>query len=204
MGDINVQQKNPDNQIDQRLVGIRGWLIIPAILFAIAPIGIFYVLYNDLWSFNRMMGLDAGIFTILEIAFCIAILFYIFAVALRFLKKEQNSPQSCIHIVAFQLIAPILLLFLFTLSLLIRLTYRGKIEIYDHMIYILQEIVLQIAVLFYVFVASLRFFKKSQNAPQTIIRYIVFVFFARLLILILRHVFIGSINLYVLLHLFVT
>ena len=166
----NARQLIPDNQADQKLVGIRGWLIIPAIVFAGSPLAIYYIL-GGIWSLGRNMGLGAGLlFTIMRIALCVAILLYIFFTALPYIRRRRNAPQISVYSIAIQLIAPILLLFLPTLGLLLRLEYRGMITISGDMIYTIHEIVLQIAILFYTFIAALRFFMKSLYAPQTIIR----------------------------------
>jgi lipoprotein-releasing system permease protein len=196
MSAVNAKQLIQDNQADRKLVGIRGWLILPAIVLAGSSLGIFYILYN-IWSLIGMMRLDAGIINIFEIIFNITIPFYVFIIVFRFFKKHQTAQQIDIYFMAVQLIAPTLLLFLLTLYFLIRLNFRGMITISDDMTYTIQMIVLQITVLFYAFIAALRFFKKSQNAPQTCIRYIVMTYVALLLQLILRHIFIEDIDSFV-------
>lgn len=193
MSAINTRQLIQSDQADRKLVGIRGWLILPAVVLAGSSLGIFYILYN-IWSLVRMMHLDTGIINIFEIIFYIAIPFYVFIIVFRFFRKKRTARDTNIYFISVQLIAPILLLFLFTLGFLIRLSYREAFAISDDMTYIIQVIVLQIAVLFYAFIAALRFFNKSQYAPRTCIFYIVLILVASLLQLILRHIFIGDVN----------
>jgi lipoprotein-releasing system permease protein len=193
MSAAHTKQFIQDDQTDRKLVGIRGWLILPAVVLAGSSLGIFYILYN-IWFFVRMMHLDIGVINIFEIIFYIAIPLYVFIIIFRFFVKNQTTRDTNIYFISVRLIAPILLLFLLTLGFLIRLSYRGMLTISDDMTYIIQVIVLQIAVMFYAFIAALRFFNKSRHAPRTCIFYIVVIFAASLLQLILRHIFIGDVN----------
>jgi lipoprotein-releasing system permease protein len=193
MSAINTKQLIQDNQADRKLVGIRGWLILPAIVLASSPLGIFFILYK-IMSLIWMMFLDADVIIILGIIFYITIPLYVLVIVFRFFKKHQTAQRTYIYFIAIQLIAPILLLFLLTLGLLIHLKFREMITISDDMIYTIQEIILQNAILFYAFIAALRFFKKSLYAPQTCIRYIVITSIASLSQLIPGYAFIIDVD----------
>jgi len=171
MGATNAEQLIRDDHVNRKLVGLRGWLVFPAIGLVCSPLlTLSFILYG-LWSLNRKMGLLTDlILAIIAIALGVAILFYFVVIVFHFFEKRRNARKTYICFIAIQLIAPILFLFLLTLGLLLCLKYYGRINISGDMIYAINEIVLHIMILFYIFIAALRFFIKSLYAPQTIIR----------------------------------
>ncbi|MBN2182129.1 MAG: FtsX-like permease family protein [Sedimentisphaerales bacterium] len=194
MNAADTEKRTRYDRAGREPVGIRGWLIIPAVIFAGSPIGIMYIIYN-LWSLQKMTGLDARIFAAGEIIFAVAVLLYILVFVLSFFKRQRNARQTNIYFVAAGLVAPIPVLFLLTLGLItwLKIVLPEKITVSNEMIYAIHGIVLQIAVLFYTFIAALRFFSKSRHTSRTCIRFAVICLVALLLKLIFRHVFIGDV-----------
>jgi lipoprotein-releasing system permease protein len=125
-----------DDQRDRKLVGIRGWLLIPAIGFAVGPLldviyilfelasledmlifpaigivlgpflGIFYF-HFDLKLFVDMIETDYGTLAAIVLFLRTVILIYIFVAAWRFFNKYKNAPQTFVYLMIVQLIVSI-------------------------------------------------------------------------------------------------
>jgi len=116
MSAANTRQLIQDNQKNRKLVGIRGWLILPAMgIVACLFFGLFYPLI-DFMSLVEMLREDYGPYYLLKIVVHIGVLFYLFVLTLRFFKKQQNAPQTCIRYILVRFIESI---FFFVLRILI-------------------------------------------------------------------------------------
>lgn len=96
---------NPEGTIDRTLVGIRGWLLLPAIglvlSLIIAPIGL-------IASFAQMTD-DYAAYTVPAILVNAGLYVYLWVAAVRFFKKRSEAPQTMIHFLVARIIASVAL-----------------------------------------------------------------------------------------------
>jgi hypothetical protein len=80
--------------VDQRLVGIRGWLILPAIGMAASPIlGVLWLIFG-LGPMEKMIDYGFGGYVFPRVILNIGLLIYTCIAAARFFKKQSNAPRT--------------------------------------------------------------------------------------------------------------
>jgi len=96
------------------LIGIRGWLILPAIGLAISPaLGVIGIIAG-LASLEKMLNRGYGAYFVPALIANVGMLIYLFVVAVRFFKKRKNAPQTFIRLM---IIFPLVNILLFILGL---------------------------------------------------------------------------------------
>ena len=96
MNDTNKQLESTVDNVDQKLVGIRGWLILPAIGFILGLIMGVVGLIAALGLYGDVARAGYGSIYTLEILVIVGLLgFTVYAARLFFLKKS-NAPQTII------------------------------------------------------------------------------------------------------------
>ncbi len=129
MSDIHPGKMAKDKPVEPRLIGIRGWLIVPAIGLVVstlvplllASVGIVCVLLGVvnvrrfLSSFLReTMNPDYGVYVLSATVAAGILYLYGCVTCWRFLKKTQSAPRTCIRLLVFSFVAS---LYLFVLGL---------------------------------------------------------------------------------------
>ncbi|GEM_PF-181595 len=130
MSDIHRGQMTRDKRVDPRLVGIRGWLLLPAIGLVVstlvsillACVGIVCALLGVLnvrrllSSLRETVQSDYGVCLVPAIAIGAVILSYCCVACWRFFKKRKSAPRTYIRLLAFVFVAS---LYLFALRLVV-------------------------------------------------------------------------------------
>jgi len=87
--------------VQQKFIGIKGWLILPAIglvlSLIIGPIGLIAGLAN--------MNTEYAAYSASAILVNAGLYIYIWVTAIRFFKKRADAPQTIIHLIIIRIIA---------------------------------------------------------------------------------------------------
>jgi hypothetical protein len=97
------------SQVDQRLAGIRGWLICPAIGLAVSPPLSLIWLVVELGSLDRMINYGFGAYVISRLIVNIGLLIYMCVAAVRFFKKLRTTVRTMIKLLIARAIASLAL-----------------------------------------------------------------------------------------------
>ena len=95
--------------VDSKLVGIGGWLILPAIGLIVGPIISVIGIVKTFDLFSSMMGDGYGGYFMLSICIQIGLLIYILVAAKRFLGLKRSAPATMIGLRVASLMASALL-----------------------------------------------------------------------------------------------
>jgi hypothetical protein len=96
--------------VDPKLVGIRGWLILPAIGFVLGPIISVVPLIAAVALFSDVQSAGEGGIYGLELAVQVGILAFLLYAATRFFGKKANGPSLIITLLLVSLGASVVLL----------------------------------------------------------------------------------------------
>jgi hypothetical protein len=108
--ELSEQTEATSTPVDPKLVGIGGWLILPAIGFVLGPIlGVGVLIFAfTLYSDVQRAGYG-GLYT-LELVVQLGLLVFLVYAATRFFGKKRNAPSVIITLLLVSLGASILLL----------------------------------------------------------------------------------------------
>jgi hypothetical protein len=110
MEEKNEQIEASVETVDQNLVGISGWLILPAIGLVLGPIvGIIGVVAGLGMYANVASAGYGGIYT-LELLVLVGLIGFTIYAAILFFKKKSNAPRTIIALLVISLIASGILL----------------------------------------------------------------------------------------------
>jgi uncharacterized membrane-anchored protein len=108
-GQVEQLESNMEN-VDQKYVGIGGWLILPAIGFVLGPIIGVIGLIASLGMYSDVARAGyGGIYTI-EIIVIIGLLCFLLYAATLFFKKKSNAPSTIITLLIVSLVSSCVLL----------------------------------------------------------------------------------------------
>ncbi len=96
--------------VDQKLVGIGGWLILPAIGLVLAPIIMVVGLVMSLGLWSEVSNAGYGGIHALEIVVGLGMLVFFIYAATRFFGKKSNAPSIMIALYIVQLVSQGILL----------------------------------------------------------------------------------------------
>jgi len=105
---MNTEDTTTD-QTDRSLVGIRGWLILPAIGLALSPIVAVITLITSLGSIGKMIDRGYGLYSVLHLLTYVGILVYLCFTAHTFFQKRKNAPQNVIRLLITLVVASVIL-----------------------------------------------------------------------------------------------
>lgn len=112
MGDKIKNTESTLESEDKKLVGIRGWLILPAIGFVIGPIigamGLFYCV--GIYSEVAEAGFG-GLFA-LELAVLVALFCFQIYVAVLFFQKKKEAPKLIVYLYIINIVSSLVFLML--------------------------------------------------------------------------------------------
>ena len=111
---VETEQPEPATETEashtQNLVGIKGWLLLPAIGFILGPIVGAISLINALGVYPAVVKTKyAGVFT-LELLVIAGLLVFMIYVAILFFKKNRSAPSTIITLMVVNLVSALLLL----------------------------------------------------------------------------------------------
>ncbi len=92
---------------DSRLVGIRGWLLLPAIGFVIGPLGELVNVFTLLKLSSEFERARAGTELLVITLLKIGMLIYMIAVAVAFFRKRKGAPSSCMRLLLAQVVVSV-------------------------------------------------------------------------------------------------
>lgn len=96
-------------RIQQLLIGIRGWLILPAIGLTVGLVSSLIRVIAEFASFERMMDKDYWGYVIPALLITIGLFIYLCVAVLRFFKKRKNAPKTVIRFIIARLVASVAL-----------------------------------------------------------------------------------------------
>jgi lipoprotein-releasing system permease protein len=99
-----------DNQVDPRLVGIRGWLLLPVIGLVVCALVGSVVVFADIWSLVKAGVSNEAVHTLVAVVLHASVLLYAFVALVRFLGKRRSAPRTCIRLAIIGLVASALLI----------------------------------------------------------------------------------------------
>jgi hypothetical protein len=91
--------------IDQKLVGIGGWLVVPAIGLVLAPIIMVVSLVMSVGLASDVARQGYGGIHALEMLYAFGMLIFIIYAAMRFFGKRSNAPSIMIALYVVQLVS---------------------------------------------------------------------------------------------------
>ena len=97
------------NQTHQQLVGIRGWLILPALGLALGLILGVVGVVTGLGSLEKMVDRGYSAYSVPSLLVDISLLIYLCVTAVRFFKKRKDAPQTLIHFLIARIAASVVL-----------------------------------------------------------------------------------------------
>ncbi len=107
----NVEQQESSIEAeDQALVGIGGWLILPAIGFVLGPIIGVIGLIAALGMYSDVANAGYGGIYALEILVIVGLFCFMVYAASLFFRKKSNAPRTIITLLIVSIIASIALL----------------------------------------------------------------------------------------------
>ena len=127
MSATNTKQLIPDNQADRKLVGIRGWLILPAIGLVVSTlvssllayvgiacvfIGVFIFRRLLLSFLSETMNSGYGVYALSAMVVAVILYLCLCVTCGRFFKKTQSAPRSFIRLLVFGFVASLYLVVL--------------------------------------------------------------------------------------------
>ena len=96
--------------VDPRLVGIRGWLVLPAIGFVLGPIVGVVMLVVALGLYSDVAAAGHGGLYARELLVEVGLLAFLIYAATRFFGKKRNAPSTIIALLTASLVSSGLLL----------------------------------------------------------------------------------------------
>jgi uncharacterized membrane-anchored protein len=106
----SVGDERRTRRIDSSLVGIGGWLVLPAIGLILSPIIGVVGLIVSIGLYPEVEAAGYGKIFALELAVAAAFLIFTIYAAIRFFGKKRNAPTVIIAMIVASLVADVLLL----------------------------------------------------------------------------------------------
>jgi len=109
---MNEKNNTRTDGIDTKLVGINGWLVLPAISLIVSPflliLGLITLCYSAAQS-----EVEYLVFYIFAICVNIGLLCYVLVAANRFFHKQKNAPETIINLAITAVIAEVALILMY-------------------------------------------------------------------------------------------
>lgn len=87
------------SSVDPKLVGIRGWLIIPAIGLVVGPILSVVSLIALFSMYSRLRRYDDGTALVIDLAVGIGLTLFSVYAAIQFFKKKRTAPSVIVTLI---------------------------------------------------------------------------------------------------------
>lgn len=91
--------------VDEKLVGIEGWLVLPAIGFVLGPVIGIIALIAAIGMYSGVARAGYGGIYALELIVIVGILGFMIYAATLFFRKKSNAPRTIITLLVVSLIA---------------------------------------------------------------------------------------------------
>lgn len=106
----HIEQAEVKQDIDDKLKGIRGWLILPAIGLILSPIIGVIGLFALLGMYQDIVRLGYGGVYTLELIVLFGLLVFTIYAAIKFFGKKKDAPKIMIILYSVSLVASLVLL----------------------------------------------------------------------------------------------